>query len=86
MKMKYVKPAIVVERFTLAQSIATSCGADPNSTLGDPNLWSKASCGWNMGNIEIFLNEVICDWVIEDGEIEGICHNNPNGGQTIFAS
>ena len=90
MKMKYVKPALVVETFTLTQSIATGCGVTSDSTLGDPNMWTKATCAWNVGGFTAFLaDSPACEGAEQVGENDdffGVCYNNPNGGATIFGS
>ena len=90
MKQKYIKPAIVMERFDMSQSIAAGCSAASNSPVGDPNIWDKAECGWVVGTDVIWDTEASgskCnfDWDLES-DFEGVCYNNPAGGQTIFNS
>ena len=48
------------------------------------NHASKKTCGWNIGGIEIFIDPTICDVYVE--EIDGVCHNAPEGGYNIFNS
>lgn len=89
MKKKYVKPQFGVDMFAVAQSIAENCGWNHSAEMGQPGHASKDVCGWDMGNIMVFLDTMtgICDWQIpEDESIENYCYNNPNGGTTIFAS
>ena len=92
MKLKYTKPALVLELFSMTQSIATGCTAEdpanPNSTVGDPNIWNKQECGWAIDdNIIIWLEAPICnDYAGAEEDIDGICYNNPDGGNLIFAS
>ena len=100
MKKKYVKPAFGVDLFTVAQSIAMNCGWEVISEFGRPAHPDKYQCGWDMGNVIIFLESmtsctdpedpdgigIIGQPVGEDEKVEGICYNNPNGGATIFAS
>lgn len=93
MKKKYSKPLMNIELFTLAQSIAATCPALQHDTgLGNPNHYSKTSCGWNMGNIIIFTAEnsgCTVKWEEDDpvniGDI-ALCYNNPDGGTQIFGS
>lgn len=92
MKTVYKKPEIRIEHFTLSQTIADGCGATHDSTLGGPNHWTKATCGWVVGS-EVYWSSIpACD----DGTGEaypegwdglgGICYNNPEGGASIFSS
>lgn len=86
MKKKYIQPRAQVEYFTLSQSIAAGCGAfNPEGTLGTPTHGDKNSCGWKTGNFIAWMDDSICDFPTGD-EFQGVCYNNPNGGQTIFAS
>ena len=88
MKQVYVKPRIIVERFALTQSIASGCGVVGGSTLGNPTHQNKYDCAWNLGGQLIFMEGMSqCSDipVKEDGEITGICYNNPDGAM-IFAS
>lgn len=88
MKMEYVKPRMIVERFTLTQSIASGCSA-AGSSLGEAfGLTDKASCAWDHGGILFFLNGIeICRdvQVVDDSDLEGFCYNNPSGS-VIFNS
>lgn len=92
MKLKYTKPAFVIERFDLTQSIAAGCSAqdpaNPNASIGDPNIWNKSECGWVVGGISVWLegNKLCGIKRPEYDEYEGFCYNNPNGDNVIFAS
>lgn len=88
MKRNYQKPEIRLESFALTQSIAMSCGYDPNNTdLGFPTHADKSSCGWNDGLDVIWTQTPPCDYVYQDNaNVGGVCYNEPNGGVTIFAS
>lgn len=91
MKLKYSKPAFVMERFTLAQSIAASCSAEnpanPLSSLGDPNWGNRHSCGWRVGDYVIWTELINCNFLAgADDEVMGLCYNNPNGDNVIFQS
>ena len=86
MKKAYEKPGMYVENFTLSQSIATACGANPNSTLGKPSYADNSTCGWDMGNFIIWVQEPACnDFEEPDAPLDGMCYNNPNGGTAIFS-
>lgn len=87
MKMKYVKPTMIVERFTLTQNIAYDC-APHNAEWGWATLADKASCGWQLpsGDIAWLEGDSCTDWYGEYDEIFGVCYNNPEGGMTIFGS
>lgn len=86
MKKIYQKPGIYVENFGLSQSIAATCGVgNPESTLGKPNQADKNSCGWDMGNMVIWVTAPACQIPMgENADFNGFCYNNPNGGVTIF--
>jgi len=85
----YEKPRFVIEHFGLTQTIAQGCSYNKNtSTLGHPTNLRKSSCAWDVGGVTFFFDSAKgCEDVVEeDGEITGICYNNPNGGVTIFHS
>jgi hypothetical protein len=96
MKREYSKPAFMIERFDLTQSIAANCSAEnpanPNSSIGDPNWGSKDTCGWQVGNYVIWTaascNNGQADSIIASPyeEVLGFCYNNPNGNNVIFNS
>lgn len=89
MKLKYSKPAFVVERFDLSQSIADNCSARPSSSVGSAvNSRNKNDCGWNVGGYTIWTAANSgCNVKANPNEvIQGVCYNNPSGGNTIFAS
>ena len=96
MKEKYVSPALFFESFALSQTIARNCGDNHQGTLGESTHYNENTCTWSFGDdMNIFWSH--CDmsmeeWGTQDDEgnweidIEGLCYNNPDGGQTIFAS
>lgn len=89
MKKNYTKPMFNIDVFSLTQSIAATCPAlNRDAELGEPNHYSKETCGWDMGNTIVFVEESICYDVQlgEDDEFEGVCYNNPDGGTQIFGS
>lgn len=79
---------IALESFNLSQSIAAGCGAIHDSTLGTPTQSSKETCAWDVGGYTVFLNgKDICHIQLgENGDFNGVCYNNPNGGTSIFSS
>ncbi|MBR2806593.1 MAG: hypothetical protein IKE18_07420 [Oscillospiraceae bacterium] len=90
MKEQYVKPLIAFESFSLTQTIARNCGDKHQGTLGESTHLDEYTCMWDLGGFTIFFIENGCDdGPDEEGdeyEIEGVCYNNPDGGQEIFSS
>ncbi|MCD7946354.1 MAG: hypothetical protein LUF81_07100 [Clostridiales bacterium] len=90
MTTNYEKPVILFESFVLSQSIADNCGVPGGgTTLGKPNHSSKTTCGWDMGNVIVWLESMtnICSQgVSEDTDVGGYCYNTPSNGYTIFSS
>ena len=86
MKENYVKPKLLLESFTLSQTIAESCGASHDSTLGEPTHYDATTCEWDVGGFTLFFEH--CDLNMEDfnNNYETLCYGNPNGGQTVFSS
>lgn len=85
MKEKYVSPAIFFESFALSQTIARNCGDKHTSTLGESTHYNEQTCTWDLGGFTLFFDH--CDYHVEEGEeIEGVCYNNPDGGQELFSS
>ena len=100
MKEQYVKPSILFESFSLTQTIAKDCGDMHDSTLGESNHYDPYSCQWIVGrntdtpSVYFFVDA--CDDSAEIGDpepgddldevLEGMCYNNPDGGQMIFSS
>jgi hypothetical protein len=85
MKEQYRKPLIFFESFSLAQTIAKNCGDTHQSTLGESNHYDAYTCEWDVGGFTLFFDH--CDYPMdEDEQVEGICYNNPDGGQSVFSS
>ena len=85
MKEQYRKPMIFFEGFSLTQTIARNCGDKHQGTLGESTHYNENTCTWDLGDFTLFFDH--CDYQMEeDEEIEGVCYNNPNGGQTVFSS
>lgn len=87
MKKSYVKPELYVENFSLAQSVATACGAAQKPGFGKPTYGDKTTCGWDTGGPVIWTaeNAGCRDKRPENGVFPGVCYNNPNGGASIFS-
>lgn len=92
MKKQYSKPGIIIEEFVLAQNISAGCGAVPGgNTLGKPTHWGTNECGWDLNdgtNCIIWVDgngDCNFDWD-PDVNFDGICYNNPGGGNSIFNS
>ena len=85
MKNQYVKPVLVIENFTLSQSIAYNCGKNLNwnqATTKDVN-----SCGWETGfpgDVVFMAPSNVCN--VKDEDFDGVCYNNPDGGINVFSS
>ena len=83
MKNQYVKPVLVIENFTLSQSIAYNCGE--NLDWNQATTKDAYSCGWNTGfpgEVAFLESNQICTVK----EFEGVCYNNPEGGINVFSS
>lgn len=89
MKKKYTTPVLMMESFTLSQSIAHNCGQ--NLVFDNATLKYKSTCGWDVdgdktstGDI-VFMDDNICTYLTES--VDGlVCYNNPEGGYNIFNS
>ena len=90
---------IVFESFALSQTIARNCGDMHDSTLGHSNHADETTCQWVIGDdgeddtLYLFYVDACVDsWAIGDPEegdpweYEGLCYNNPEGGQEVFSS
>ena len=91
MKQVYSKPTLIMESFVMTQSIAATCNvvAGGGST-GKPAFSSKSSCGWDVGNMVVFVESIgasVCDYDVgEEDEVFGMCYNNPNPNNALFGS
>lgn len=94
MKETYVKPSIFFESFSLTQTIARNCGDTHTGTFGPgSNHYNENTCEWDVGGLMLFFTsdpsgrcEDGPDEAGDEYELEGICYNNPDGGQEIFSS
>lgn len=94
MKKVYTKPVLVMDDFTLSQSIAHNCGHQLD--FKQATLKYKDSCGWDLG-IDGVYEKGGSDILWVGGEScsiptdatvsgAGVCYNNPEGGFNIFNS
>lgn len=89
MKELYMKPVIFFEDFSLSQTIARNCGDKHQGTLGESTHYNERTCTWDLGGFTIFFLDHCDDGPDspdDEWEIEGVCYNNPDGGQEIFSS
>ena len=94
MKKVYTKPVLVMDDFTLSQSIAHNCGHMLDHKQA--TLKYKDSCGWDLGiDLEYKAGGTDILWVSApacsiptsaNAEGAGVCYNNPEGGFNIFNS
>ena len=85
MKNQYVKPVLVIENFTLSQSIAYNCGE--NLDWNQATTKDAYSCGWNTGFPgDVVFMESTNGCNVRDEDFEGVCYNNPEGGINVFSS
>lgn len=90
MKQKYTKPVLVMETFTLSQSIAYNCGQ--NLDYSKATHSAQGVCGWDLGfdgahgtgDDILFLSKPVCSFPAE--YFAGVCYNNPEGGFNVFNS
>lgn len=98
MKKIYTKPVLMMEDFTLSQSIAHNCGENTKEMWGSVTNKSTQSCGWDL-NIDsnsgsaassntdvVFANAGACSGDYLFTEFNGMCYNAPGGGWNIFNS
>lgn len=84
MKKAYQKPMLIVERFTLSQTIAHNCGKNLDFSMATHA--TIETCGWDVGGIEIFIDPMICDQPLEEDMFDFACYNAPEGGYNVFHS
>ena len=83
MKKVYKKPMIVIEEFSLTQTVAQGCSDTiPKENLTNNNI---NTCVWELGGGEtVFVYPATCTM---DGEEMGMaCYNNPSEDKRIFRS
>jgi len=93
MKQAYSKPVLILESFTMTQTIAHNCGDNLDFSMATTKY--KASCGWNLGadldgvngNDILWNNGVDGSACNANGsDMSVLCYNNPSGGYNIFNS
>lgn len=83
MKKAYKKPVLLVECFTLSQTIAHNCGENLDFSMG--TLKTKESCGWKIAEgTVLFIDRTNCNLIMD--YFLGVCYNAPAGGFNIFQS
>lgn len=89
MKEKYVKPAMIIERFTLTSAIARNCSDAVQKEYLTHNSIAQ-NCAWDIGGgLTVFEKSPICIYETtiypsDSGDI--ICYNNPGEGYYLFGS
>ena len=85
MKKEYKKPIVAVERFSLIYTTARDC---MDSIPQDQVNFSEKPCVWELGpgSIVFALGDPTTPSCNIDGDMFGICYNNPGEGQLIFRS
>ena len=84
MKKKYVKPQIIIENFSLSETIAAGCEVKTN-------LPSANTCGLDFSGLSVFFDGMTgCSMITVsknegDGQWDKICYHVPTG-ENIFAS
>ena len=88
MKETYVKPEIIIERFSLTQNIANGCGAVNQGTLGAPLSTAKESCAWDLGGVTLFMSSGngCMKGLDDDDVVESHCYNAPNSNVAMFGA
>lgn len=94
MKKVYTKPVLMMEDFTLSQTIAHNCGDNIKDSWNQATLKYKGTCGWDSlldadgdGYTDIlFTGAPACNTEVGADEFVGVCYNNPSGGFNIFNS
>lgn len=86
MKNQYMKPVLLIESFTLSQSIAAGCGQ--NLDFSQATSQDVNTCVWQTGfpNENVFVKGVNENCNISDEEFDGVCYHNPEGGFNVFSS
>lgn len=89
MKEKYVKPAMIIERFTLTSAIARDCADFIQKEYLTHNSM-EANCAWDLGGgFTAFVQTIACDYDVDfipSGTGDIICYHNPGEGAYIFGS
>lgn len=85
MKIKYSKPDIMYESFSLSTSIASTCAIKTGT-----DLQAAKQCGYDYGGLILFLNSMtnVCDVKTEDGSpvFDSICYHVPTTTTGLFNS
>ncbi len=82
MKKRYIKPRILIEKFSLCTSIAGNCEVKTNTP-------SEGNCAYQLRTGEnIFFSSMgdVCSTHEDDGEYNGLCYHVPNEAKNLFNS
>ena len=85
MKAKYTKPVLMMESFTLSQTIAHNCGEGLDWSQATTKY--KSTCGWATGfpgDTYFIDGNNVCN--VDGSQLTTICYNNPDGDLAIFNS
>ena len=86
MKKEYKKPLVAVERFSLVYTTARDC---MDSIPQDQVTVSDKPCVWDLGGGSIVFTPGDITTMQPcniDGDLFGVCYNNPGEGHYIFRS
>lgn len=82
MKKKYEKPMILIENFSLSETIAAGCDVKVETQ-------NSGQCGLEFGAQTIFLVDVqgcTKKYTVDDGSFNGLCYHNPTDSTNLFNS
>ena len=84
-KKEYKKPLVAVERFSLVYTTARDC---MDSIPQDQVTISDKPCVWDLGGGSIVFTpgDITTQQCNIDGDLFGVCYNNPGEGHYIFRS
>lgn len=86
MKKEYKKPLVAVEHFSIVYTTARDC---MDSIPKDQVTLNNKSCVWDLGGGSIVFtpgDPTATQQCNIDGDLFGVCYNNPGEGHYIFRS
>ena len=88
MKMKYVKPAMCIELYSLTESIAAACEVHGrNNDFGKNTFANGNTCEWIHYDFDVAVfTDANTNCVIMDEDYYMGCYNNPVGEPQLFGS
>lgn len=79
MKKKYIKPHIIIENFSLSETIAAGCEFQSNNP-------TQGVCGYPTRNGMVFTTEIMgCEYHQPDNN-DALCYHVPTDTTNIFNS